>query len=508
MFVKTPSCVQKSYTDSVDMLTEITQEIGPIFIVLDEMGIAFESQKDASEVAPCQRFLDFCDVILSKWLLLDKVFFLVLGRATFFIYVRQSPENAVSVAPSRSLFKRLPLRLLRVPAIQLILENTLLDQISQKTLAQHFGLDPLQIANAARALFVQTNGHPRSLLYALKLCKSYQDLIDFVADNVIENWDQFCKHATCHKSTILILLRNAVDGNPVDMTTNITLGGGKSISYDQIASNSLISWEGTLEDATVYALPSVKAFLASLLMPFEEFVKDLSQCPESIPLNYPDAFELLLMKRFQQMFAQECNPMDVMQPFFDTAKFGGCSRVALSGDHVAFPKITRRGQKNPTLSSQTADPHAWQKLLNEIDSHPNICLKPASESSLPDIIFATNAWLDAKKIRLRICIAAKNYLSTELTESGINDEIEKTERMFTAPGESDPTALNVLFICSTNCCALIQKKFLGAKFYSFKCKQIDEVIVLDLTTPENRALFFGSNTHDWMSPTIEAVIKK
>ncbi len=346
---------------------------------------------------------------------------------------------------------------------------------------------------------MQTNGHPRSILRALKHCKSYQDLKDYVADCEVEYWDQFCRHVICHKSTTLMLLRNAIDGTEQDMSTKITLGG-KSISYDEIASNSLMAWEGTLKNATVYALPSVKAFLASLLMPFDEFVKDLNQCPESIPLNYPDAFELLLMKRFQQIFIRECNPKDVMEPFFNTEKFGGCSRVELSSDHVSFPKIMKRGQKNPSLSSLTAELDAWPTLMKKIDSYPNICLKPASESSSPDIIFATCAWLNAKKIRLRICIAAKNYRSSELTESGIDAEIEKTMRMFAASGEPDEPVLNVLFICSTNYSASVRSRS--------KCKHIDEVIVLDLTTKANRALFFGLNAHDWTSSTIEAVIEK
>jgi hypothetical protein len=291
------------------------------------------------------------------------------------------------------------------------------------------------------------------------------------------------------------------------MSATFTVGA-KSVSYDEIASNSLIAWEGTLKNATVYALPSVKAFLASFLVPFDEFVKDLNQRPERIPLNYPDAFELLLMKRFQQMFSQECNQKEVMEPFFDTEIFGGYSRVELSSDHVSFPKITKRGQKNPSLSSLTADPDAWPMLIKEIDTYPNICLRPASKSLSPDIIFATNAWLNTKKKRLRICIAAKNYRSSELFESGIDAEIEKANRMFAASGDCEQPVLNVLFICSTKYSESVRNRISPAKKYSYTYKHIDEVIVLDLTTKANRALFFGSNGYDWISSTIEAVIEK
>ncbi len=61
IFVNTPSCVSNSYTDSCRMLSDVTKVIGPIFVVLDEMGIAFGSGTDASEVVPRQRFLDFCE---------------------------------------------------------------------------------------------------------------------------------------------------------------------------------------------------------------------------------------------------------------------------------------------------------------------------------------------------------------------------------------------------------------------------------------------------------------
>jgi hypothetical protein len=37
-------------------------------------------------------------------------------------------------------------------------------------------------------------------------------------------------------------------------------------------------------------------------------------------LDFADAFELMLMKRFQQMFSTECSPREVCKYFFDTTK--------------------------------------------------------------------------------------------------------------------------------------------------------------------------------------------
>ncbi len=162
----------------------------------------------------------------------------------------------------------------------------------------------------------------------------------------------------------------------------------------------------------------------------------------------------------------------------------------------------------PTLTSKTADPDAWPGLLKEIDSYESICLKPASESSSPDIIFATKAWFDSKAVRLRIAIAAKNYLTSELTETGINSEIEKADQRLSATAKSqDFESLNVLFICSTNYGTSVQKSFARAKFFQIQHQHIHEIIVLDLSSKENRVKFFGLN-EDWMVKTVEDVIKK
>jgi hypothetical protein len=509
IFEKTPACVSKSYESSSLMLADLTQEIGPIFIVLDELGIAFERDGDSAETCR-KRFLMFCDHVLSDWLLLQNVFFLVLGRALFFTDLGRRPENAVPVVPpSRHIFRRLPLRLLRESSIQVVLKNSLRTEDCGMTLAEYFDLDDAKLDTVAKHLFSQTNGHPRTLLLALKKCESYQDLIEYVEDVDIEHWDLFCQHVIAHKSSVLEILSHCLEGRSIDLSRCASVQG-KSISYDEIAANALISWDGSINEATVYALPCVQAFLTSLLLPLNTFLADLSKRPSSIPLNYPDAFELLLMKRFQEIFSTERIAKDALAGFFNTEQFGN-TKLSLPSDFRPGPKITKIGQKHPTLTSKTADPDAWPRLLAEIDTHDSICLKPASQSVSPNIIFAAKGWLDSKSIRVRILIAAKNYQSTEMTEAGIEAEVLKADQMFrsTSHGQSfDGKALNVLFICSTNYGETVRDRFVGAKCQFFKKGIIDEVVVLDLTTKECRALFFGVSDGEWESRTIEDIISK
>jgi hypothetical protein len=332
--------------------------------------------------------------------------------------------------------------------------------------------------------------------------------MEYVEDFDVEHWDLFCQRILCQKSTILKLLKSVSEGEPINMSCRITVGG-RSMSYDEVATTALMSWDGGIENATIYAIPSVHTFLSSFLMPFQLFLKDLSQPPVSIPFNYPDAFELLLMKRFQQLFSSESIAKDVIKCFFNTEKFGN-TRLSLPGDYIHSPKITKIGQKRPTLTCKTADP-AWPELLKEIDNHKSICLKTASESSSPDIIFASNGWLDSKEIRVRILIAAKNYSSAELTESGIDAEVGKADIMFSSSlGQSSrgQNILNVLFICSTRYGKTVMDRFNGAKQFFYKSGNIDEVIVLDLTTRENRDVFFGVGSGDWADRAVEEVISK
>ena len=498
--VREPRCIRQVYSTSEAMLRKLKTEVGPLFVVLDEMGRAFELAEDSSVLLARKRFFAFCDNILSRWFRLKDVFFLVVGRGAFFSYVVQRPENPASPF----YFKRLPLRLLRVQAIRLILENTLLHQGSGMSLAQFFGLDGQTVELAARHLFAQTNGHPRSLLLALQSCKSYDDLMEYSEDIAIHQWEQFCRRVMSHNITVLTLVNFANEGQEVDMGTTIATDG-KLITYDEIASSALIAWEGSVQNATLFVMPRVLAFLKSLLFSFDTFLEDLSKSPASVPQEYPDAFELLLMKRFQKMFAQECKPKDVMREYMATDKFGNLT-LLLPGDVIAFPKITKMGQWN-------ADPGAWLSVLAKTNNMENICLKPGRASASPDVVFATNARDESQAFRVTICLAARNCGSTNpLTQAGIDDEIQKTNRMFTsdyAPSLSQQNVLNVLFICSTNYGESVSDNFKGAKFYQFPSGNIHEVVVLDLTTAENRAQFFGfSGEEAWKYSALQNLIDK
>jgi hypothetical protein len=105
-----------------EFLKTLTKSVGPIFIVLDEIGSAFEAD-ELSDTQMREQFLSFCSNIIGKWLLLKDVFFVLLGRASFFSYVGRRPVN-VNILKSTYDFERLNIHLLRPEASKSILEKT------------------------------------------------------------------------------------------------------------------------------------------------------------------------------------------------------------------------------------------------------------------------------------------------------------------------------------------------------------------------------------------------
>jgi hypothetical protein len=397
-----PQCLAEECVSSEHLLVTLTRVVGPLFIVLDEIGDAFMS-REHSVRKQREKFLHFCQEVLGSWSNPESVFFLLIGRGSFFSYVGRRPEifSETKISPVKFKFERLPPRFLKPEAIGQILNQTRCIQTEEhwQTVAENFGLTKENFDEDVNRLFSETNGHPRQLLSVLKTSKSSEDLLNCIVPHEIECWDQFCGGVLHYKYTILSLLACMTEGKQKDLSEVVTVQG-KSISLDEIAASAYIAWDGNIHQATLYAQPSVLSFLTSYVAPFEKIIQALQLCPEQIPLDFADAFELMLMKRFQQMFSTERSPREISKYFFDTAKFGGCERVSLPEKYFRMAKITTRGSKSATLGSKYADPSCWPRLMQAIDSYDSVCLKPAPQSSSPDVLFSTRAWQDATNIRL------------------------------------------------------------------------------------------------------------
>jgi hypothetical protein len=91
-FEVAPRCLYKHYPRTRSFLAELTQEAGPVFIAVDEIGRAFDGDSK-DDVAQRELFLKFCASVIQSWLEVPNVFLLLLGRASFLNYVGARPDG-------------------------------------------------------------------------------------------------------------------------------------------------------------------------------------------------------------------------------------------------------------------------------------------------------------------------------------------------------------------------------------------------------------------------------
>ncbi len=506
LFEIAPPCLYKSsYPNTADFLSDLIAEIGPVFIALDEIGLAFHIQ-DRNDTERRNLFLRFCDVVLRNWLLVPKLFFLVLGRGSFLNYVGCRPGNIKLPKVSPFSFERLILQFLRPKSIKEILHRT---YFGEETLFDYYKLTDAQADVLAERLFLQTTGNPRFLLNSFQQSTTKEILMEYVAPSQITNYHEFFTYAFNFKKEITNMLLKAESRTCVDLSMEI-ISQERSIPLEIIANNAFIAWEGELEAAQLTASPATIKFMATYFFPLNEFF-ELILRNSLVPLDFPEAFEVMLVKRFQQIFATPQCSKTVLPSFFDSPSFGVCEDLVLCDEVRSMPQIIPGGG-GVRLQDSTADKAAWPLLLKQMDAYPSLCLKPPPRSASSDALFVGNVGIASVVYRYTFAIAAKNYdKSTTAGQRDIEEECQKFNVMFEGSACKQPSRLNVLFFCATRYAPEVQKSFGEKKIYlssTSAWKHIDEVIVLDLSTKENREEFFGLSPSSPLNQAIQLVISK
>mmetsp|Transcript_42109 Transcript_42109/g.88040 ORF Transcript_42109/g.88040 Transcript_42109/m.88040 type:complete len:685 (+) Transcript_42109:3-2057(+) len=402
LFEVAPVCLYKSYTTTQIFLSALIVEAGPLFIALDEIGAAF-TVEGKNDIDRRELFLRFCAKVLGSWLLVPGLFFLVLGRGSFLSYVGNRPDNVNIISVSPFSFKRLSLQLLRTEAIVEILKKT---HVGESTLYNYYKLSPEKAEEVAKFLFQQTTGNPRHLLDAFERCETYEQLMKYDESFVIQDYEKFCEYVSKYLRPVQSLLSAAESKSIVDLREEVT-SKGRSITLEIIANNVLIAWEGRLEAAQLVASPTIINFMATSYYPFKQYLGLITKLLDG-PLNFPEAFEIMLMKRFQEMFASPSCPKDILPSFFDSPEFGQipdfvcCSLVRRMGKVIS----TGSGMK---LEGLTINMDFWPLLIGQMDSFKSLCLKPLPLSASSDIFFVGDVYCGSILRRCTVGVAAKNY---------------------------------------------------------------------------------------------------
>ena len=406
-------------------------------------------------------------------------------------------------------FRRLSLQLLRPKSIEEILRKT--SYYPGKTLFDYYNLTEDLVEEVTLRLFLQTNGNPRHLLAAFRRCPTYEELKQSAGAFHITNYYEFYKYIILFKDEVDSLLKAAASNTVVDMSEMIVSKDG-SISREIVAASAFISWEMELEAARLVVSETTTKFIATYFLSLKDFLNLILQ-NSRLPsfLDFPEAFEIMVMKRFQEIFADKACPRDVLPTFFKTPCFGSLRDLTLSTSVRPMPRIIALGLGR-RLQDTTADWTAWPSLLKEVDTYPLLCLKPPPKSASSDAIFAGDVNIGDERYRFTLGIAAKNFLSTEAIFSMIADESEKFNAMFV--GSEMKHRINILIFCATNYGPELKRSFGSEKFFLVQkrdievCKYVNEVIVMDLSSESNRAEFFGLRTGDPLNQAMELAISK
>jgi hypothetical protein len=512
----------KDYASPLQLLNDVVSFNKSVFVVLDEIGQAFE-EPEKSDTKRRDMFLQFCDKILDPWLNNSKICFLLTGRASFLSYVGRRPAE-ISGAASKHEYRRLSLHLLRPHVIEHILQNTFVSRVMPVSLQSHFDIAQSEgaidgrpsLAKTARHLFEQTNGHPRTLCDALLSCVDSKNIMAYTEEPIKIRWDDWCRHYCQYKShldSMFEIMELTVPGI-MDLTETIFDEGRKQISLENIASNACLAVEGDFCSAKLFAPKLIWDFWRLCRYNFRGYLQAIAKIKpeEDVPIQYADCWESMLLRRFQEMFQDETTPEKSSPEFLATPKFGRCSFRLFSKAARIFPKITSQGQRRrpATLDDDTALPEDWPNLMVQMHAYDFMCFRPRSMSSSPDAFAVSEAKLDGSGVRLSLMIAAKNFKPTTFFDkTAYQQELSIANRMF--EGSSQGSHFNVLVIAATNYREVFQAKFKGNKFFAeqnVSYPYLHEIIFLDLSTPQNRALFFGMNFNDALTSTIERVILK
>ncbi|KAF1324741.1 hypothetical protein FI667_g9561, partial [Globisporangium splendens] len=169
-FKRPPSILSSPPSTVNEFVKDLTDQVGPLFIVLDDIGATFEGDEVKCEVK-IDKFMEFCGEIVGRWLTIPKVFFLLLGHATFLSYVG---SNVMADLPQCCFtLCRLSLTLLRPDAIRTIISTTRMGERDDRTIKDAYDLGDAHVEAVAQHLFNET--YPQSLIRALVQCRSCEE---------------------------------------------------------------------------------------------------------------------------------------------------------------------------------------------------------------------------------------------------------------------------------------------------------------------------------------------
>lgn len=116
--------LEKKYNNSAHFLRDLVNEIGPVYLILDEIGSPFNNVEQN-----CESFWNFLICVMSEWFKINGFFFLLVGN-----------ELLIPPKGHKYCLERIPLYPLTKKDIRLILEKTMYSTLDHRNLIDYYGI--------------------------------------------------------------------------------------------------------------------------------------------------------------------------------------------------------------------------------------------------------------------------------------------------------------------------------------------------------------------------------
>ncbi|TMW67735.1 hypothetical protein Poli38472_007407 [Pythium oligandrum] len=304
-----------------DLVKSLAKDLGPVFIMLDEIGHGFVFEEPGREEISHEIFFIFCVGTLSKWMETKDVYFVLMP----FLRNVGERKDHLEYSTSSFAFSRLSLQLIRPEKIQLIMRQTWTNNEMTETLAARWGRSTeAEIAKAAEVMYEKTCGHPRKMFHMFDTCATFDDLVVADADDIgdEQEWENVYRQLRLWQPLLEKWLPQILEKKPMDLTKaknclspSLPHEQQRNISYAVIMERCHLGWEGTLDEAIVYALPRIMAMILGIVQPFREYVRFI-ETYRKVTLDHAGVWEWVCIKRFQELFAKHCKPGEKLPKFF------------------------------------------------------------------------------------------------------------------------------------------------------------------------------------------------
>ncbi|OWZ05954.1 Crinkler (CRN), partial [Phytophthora megakarya] len=400
-----------------------------------------------------------------------------------------------------------------------------------------------ELENAAQFLFMASAGIPRTIVGLLIDHPTYSGFVEFVKNGHdltlrLEDWEEVYRNILLWQSTLLEWIGKDIDECPtINMFDSVEDNEGKEVQPTLVLGSCYLNWEGTMDRAHVFADQTIWHVAIGILRPLQQYVRGLAKALPFMTAEHPEILEWLILKRVKELFTEETTPKKMLPSFFGKVTcFDLVEGINISKYVDVLPQITtgcEYDSQNVSTSTNTDRPSdkpmLMEYILNrlwieQIPYDQGLCFKSIYKPSPADVIFVAQrncSFMSEPKPKKRRNNSTKHIFFFGLTvlncttgKHDIVEECAKFDKMLQELHQmrdtlGSVTTSGVLVLGAAKYTREIQRSFRRRDSVVFTtpqvCQNVEQVLLLNLSTPELRARFFGFEDEPALKRTVEDI---